>query len=130
MRASPQAPWSVLMFSLRWLARLCSVVSVGLLLVFVVGEGFNPARVALREWLLLWFFPLGVAVGLIVAWWREGLGGGVSVGSLLAFYALHGLLEGGVFPRGWAFILFAAPGGLFLASSILSASVQRGSARL
>jgi len=35
------------------------------------------------------FFPVGICVGLIVAWWREGLGGAITVSSLLIFYAIH-----------------------------------------
>jgi hypothetical protein len=102
------------------MARIGSIASLGLLLLFFVGEGFSPARVALKQWAGLAFFPVGVVAGMVVAWRREGLGGGITVLSLLAFYGVYGALLSGDFPRGWAFIVFAAPGGLFLAYWLLS----------
>ena len=128
MTTNPRARWALMGSSLRWIARVCSILSVGVLLLFFVGEGFNPTKVAPREWVGLLFFPFGVVVGLMLAWWREGLGGVISVGSLLAFYVLYGLLLSGAIPRGSAFLLFAAPGGLFVVCWMLSASVRKASA--
>ena len=99
---------------LHWLARAMSVVSIFILLLFVVGEGFNPLALRAREWTLMIFFPIGVIAGMAVAWGREGLGGAITVVSLIAFYLTHLLFSGG-FPRGWAFVAFASPGFLFLA---------------
>jgi hypothetical protein len=101
----------------RWTARIWSVVSLGLLLGFVIGEGINPTTAGERLGLL--FFPLGISVGMILAWWREGLGGSITTGSLLVFYAIH-LATAGGFPRGWAWLAFAAPGLLFLLTCFLS----------
>lgn len=103
--------------ALRWAARVWSVASVALVLAFIVGEGFNPS--GRNEWLGVLFFPVGISVGMILAWWKEGLGGSITVGSLLAFYVLH-LTTAGTFPKGWAWLAFAAPGFLFLLSSQLS----------
>jgi hypothetical protein len=50
---------------------------------------------------------------MILAWWREGLGGGVTVGSLVAFYILHTATAGNV-PRGPWWLVLAVPGFLFL----------------
>ena len=107
------------LFALAWAARATSVVSTGLLLLFFVGEGFDPSGVTPRQWAGLLFFPLGVVAGMILAWWREGVGGVVTVGSLLAFYAWH-VLAGDWVPRGSAFIAFALPGFLFLLHALLS----------
>jgi hypothetical protein len=98
---------------LHWLARSLSVVSIFILILFVIGEGFNPAALRSKEWILMIFFPIGVIVGMAVAWRREGLGGAIAVVSLIAFYLAH-LLFSGEFPRGWAFLAFASPGFLFL----------------
>jgi len=106
---------SMLSQVIRWTARAWAVASVGLVLAFLVGEGFHPSQIKPREWLGLVFFPVGICVGMILAWWREGLGGGVTVGSLLIFYAIH-FVTAGTFPKGWAFLVFAAPGFLFLLS--------------
>lgn len=95
----------------RWTARIWSLCSIGLLLGFVVGEGINPASSG--EALGLMFFPLGISVGMILAWWREGLGGSVTVGSLLVFYVIH-FATAGTLPKGWAWLVFSAPGFLFM----------------
>jgi hypothetical protein len=95
----------------RWSARVWSIASVGLLLLFVAGEGINPTTRG--EWLGLLFFPLGICVGMILGWWREGIGGSITVGSLLVFYLIH-FATAGTLPKGWAWLVFAAPGLLFL----------------
>ena len=103
--------------ALRWTARIWSVASVALVLAFIVGEGFDPS--GLNEWLGALLFPIGISVGMILAWWKEGLGGSITVGSLLAFYVVH-LATAGTFPKGWPWLAFAAPGFLFLLVSYLS----------
>jgi hypothetical protein len=100
---------------IRLLARVWAVASIVLILGFVIGEGFHPSAVKPAEWLGLFFFPLGICAGMIVAWWKESLGGCITVGSLIVFYLLH-LITAGAFPKGIAWLLFAAPGFLFLLS--------------
>jgi hypothetical protein len=104
---------------IRWAARAGAVASIGLLLGFVVGEGLYPSKA--NEWLGLLFFPVGICAGMVLAWWREGLGGSITVGSLLIFYVIH-YVTAGVLPEGWAWPLFAAPGFLFLLCWQLSGS--------
>lgn len=98
---------------IKWLARGWAALSIGLVVAFLVGEGFHPSRLQAREWLGLIFFPVGICVGMIVARRRELKGGLITVGSLAVFYAVH-FVTAGVFPRGWAFLVFAAPGFLFV----------------
>jgi hypothetical protein len=85
---SPSSPRLAL--CLRWLARVTGLLSIGVLLLFLTGEdgliGGGWARVRPAEWLGLLFFPLGVMLGLALAWWREGLGAAVAAGSVTAFY--------------------------------------------
>lgn len=109
---------SMTMLGLRWIARAGSLLSIGLILLFFIGEGFHPTKVAPKEWIGLAFFPLGVVVGMIVAWWKEDLGASISLLSL-AFYGVYGLLLGS-HVHGWAFIVFASPSFLFLLYSIMS----------
>lgn len=111
--------------ALRWTARVWSVASVGLVLAFIVGEGFNPSGP--NEWFGVLFFPVGISVGMILAWWKEGLGGSMTVGSLVAFYVVH-LTTAGTLPKGWAWLAFAVPGFLFLLSSHLSRRPRIGAA--
>ena len=81
--------------------------------MFVFGEGLNLFHLTLHELVLFLFFPLGVGLGMIIAWRWEGLGGGITVGSLAAFYLVHRLLSSG-FPKGFGFVAMAFPGFLFL----------------
>ena len=113
-----EANWTML--SLLWLARAGSILSILLLLLFLFGEEFNPAKITLREWVGLIFFPVGVVVGMIVAWWKEGVGAGITLASLLAFYGVYGFLQGS--PVGGWFIVFASPGFFFLLYWIMSRS--------
>ncbi len=98
---------------LRWIARGWSIASIGLILGFILGEGINPTTRAERIGLL--FFPLGICVGMILGWWREGIGGLITVGCLFVFYVIH-YVTVGTLPKGWAWLAFAAPGFLFLSS--------------
>jgi hypothetical protein len=100
---------------LRWIARIGSVASTLLLLLFATSGGGVPRP---SEVVALAFFPVGVVLGFGIAWWREGTGGAVTVLSLAAFYAWMTVV-GGRFPTGPYFLLFAAPGFLFLACSLL-----------
>jgi hypothetical protein len=80
-------------------------------LLLFVGEGLYPARPT--EWIGLLLYPGGVCLGMILAWWREGLGGAITVGSLVAFYVLYTATTGNLPPGPWWLVL-AAPGLLFL----------------
>jgi hypothetical protein len=86
---------------------------IGTVLLFAIGEGLNLSHFTARDLVLFIFFPLGVCVGMVVAWRWERLGGGLTVASLAAFYLIHRLASSG-FPRGFAFMVMAAPGFLFL----------------
>ena len=102
---------------LRWTARAWSAGSVLMVLAFMIGERSYPSNAS--EWLGFLFFPLGICVGMIVAWWREGLGGIVTVASLGLFYLVR-LFVSGALPPGWGWLVFAAPGFLFLLAWLLS----------
>jgi len=96
---------------LRWTARLWSIVSIGLILLFITFEGKNPTT--FEEWIGFLFFPLGISVGMIAAWRRELIGGCITIGCLMIFYAYR-LATTGILPKGLAWLAFAAPGFLFL----------------
>ncbi|HEX6731892.1 MAG TPA: hypothetical protein VF074_17830 [Pyrinomonadaceae bacterium] len=108
----------------RWTARAISLLSTFVLLLFIFGEGepFQVTRIRAVEWLGLLLFPVGVVVGFVVAWWREGLGGGITVVSLLAFYVVFEFLLNGKLTQGVWFFVFASPGFLFLMSWVISRS--------
>ena len=104
---------------LRWTARLTSLASLGVQTLFLIGEGFDPMKLQAREWALAVFFPFGLLFGLILGWRREWLGGTITVGSLVGFYAMN-LALSGRFPGGAAFAVLTLPGALFLASALAS----------
>ncbi len=104
-----------LSLAIRWTARILSLLSLGTLLLFGIGEGFNPLHFNSRELLLSLCFPLGVSIGMIIAWWREGPGGIITVLSVALFYVLNFILARR-FPGGPFFLLFSLPGFLFLIS--------------
>jgi hypothetical protein len=106
------------------LARVGSIASITLLVMLFAGEGLHPSQVAPKEWVGLLFFPTGVVIGMIVAWWKEGVGSAVTVGSLLAFYLVYGYLMRNHL-GGWAFIVLASPGFLFLLHWLLRGTEQR-----
>ena len=97
--------------AIRWTARAWAIVTIGVVLLLSVGEGLYPATSA--EWIGLLLYPGGICLGMILAWWREGLGGGITVGSLVGFYALHTATAGNL-PKGGAWLVLAVPGFLFL----------------
>ena len=95
------------------IARVGSIASITLLILLFMEEVFHPSEISPNEWAGLLFFPIGVMIGMIVAWWKEGLGSAVTLLSLLAFYLVYGyLLRNHI--GGWVFIVFASPGFLFL----------------
>jgi hypothetical protein len=105
----------------RWIARVWSILSILFVFVFAVGNiarliGPRPTP---QEWAGLALWPIGVGIGLVVAWYREELGGILALGCLIAFYVWN-LLRSGHWPQGPFFILMAAPGFLFLLAGFLS----------
>jgi hypothetical protein len=104
---------------LRWFARISSVASIGLLLLFAAGEHLHPAKLTTREWIEFLLFPIGISLGMILSWWKERMGGCIVIASLALFYAVHYLMNG-KFPHGWAFCILALPGLLFLAAGLLA----------
>lgn len=95
------------------LARVGSVASITLLLMLFWGEGLHPSKISTNEWAGLVFFPIGVVIGMAIAWWKEGLGSVITVGSLIGFYLVWGYVMRNHI-GGWWFVVFASPGFLFL----------------
>ncbi len=96
---------------IRWIARLWSVASILIFLLLCVGEGIHYT--GSMQWLGFLFYPVGVSIGMILAWKREVLGGSITTGCLIAYYIVH-FATAGVLPKGWGWLVLAAPGFLFL----------------
>jgi hypothetical protein len=111
--------------AIKWAARVTAILLFGMVLAFAIGEGPpNPFHMTARENAQTAAFFL-VWGGLLVGCFRDGLGGALVLGGLLAFYlinlAISGRLPGGAFP------LFAVPGVLFTAGFMLRRLGARGS---
>jgi hypothetical protein len=96
---------------IRWVARIWSVASILIFLLLCVGEGIHYT--GSMQWLGFLFYPVGVSIGMILAWKREGLGGSITTVCLIVYYIVH-FATAGVLPRGWGWLVLAAPGFLFL----------------
>lgn len=110
--------------ALRWTARAASLVSLGFLAMFATSGGAAPSA---SEWMLLAFFPIGVAIGMVVAWRREILGGAIAAGSLGAFYATISL-DAARPPAGPWFVVFASPALALFACGVMTRFARRQSA--
>lgn len=98
----------------RWTARVLSLGTLAIIAAFAFGEG-TPRP---EEWVLLAFFPIGLMVGLVLAWWREIGGGLVALGSMAAFYLICALSRGAI-PSGPYFAILASPAVLFVLAGVL-----------
>ena len=106
------------------IARVASVASITMLLLLFQAEAFHPSEIAPKEWIGLLFFPVGVIAGMIIAWWKEGVGATVTLGSLLGFYLVYGFLFR-YHIGGYWFFVFASPGFLFLVHWLLYRTEER-----
>lgn len=97
----------------RWLARALSLGSVGFVLLFAVADLPSLSALTPRELLLFALFPVGMCLGLIIAWWRERFGGGFAVLCVAAFYLVH-YLSVHRLPKGPWLLVLPLPGLLFL----------------
>ena len=102
----------------RWTARVWGIASFLFILAFVIG-GAESMRPTVPEAVGLLLFPIGVLAGFGIAWWREGIGGLVTVGSLALFYAYHFSRTDRV-PTGPYFLLLSAPGFIHIANVLFS----------
>ena len=112
------------LFMMRWTARIFAIACLAVLFLFIFRESSDWSKVSADEIVGLLFFPVGLIIGLILAWRKELLGGAIALGSVMFFYLVYGLLLNGSLRQGWWFIVFAIPGALFLAYGIASASGQ------
>lgn len=110
---------SGLVASLRWAARITSVLAMGIIAIFATSGGSAPSK---AEWIAIALFPVGVLIGLIVAWKREIPGAIISLASLLIFYGYMFAQSAFVPNMRYVgnFALFAIPGVLFLAAGVIA----------
>ena len=103
----------------KWVARILSFISIAILSLFVLGNGFNPFAMKIYDILLFIFFPTCIVLGMIVAWFDELEGSLFSILSLIIFYVLFYICKG-YFPQGMWFLIFTSPAFIFLFFSLLN----------
>jgi len=101
----------------RWIARVSSGLTAGLILLIFIGdglaEGFEPIlHLSVRETAMMTAF-VALWLGLLLGWKWEFYSGLLTVCGIVAFY-LADYLFSGTFPRGPYFLIFASPSVLFL----------------
>ena len=102
------------MTAIRWIARIIGLLLVGLVLLIMVGEGFNPLALNRNESGMTGAFLVAL-VGMLLLWRWEGIGGIVALAGMVAFYAVN-YAASGRFPSGWVFPVCFLPGILSLTS--------------
>jgi len=107
-----------LQLAVRWTARVSSILVISVFLLMFFGEGFDPSKVKPNEWVMMVFGPFGLILGMILGWWKEGLGGVVTILCYLIALRVGGFSGSGA----GIFLICAAPGFLFLLSWFLSRS--------
>ncbi|MEX1308478.1 MAG: hypothetical protein AB1Z19_08120 [Eubacteriales bacterium] len=79
---------------IKWIARVVGILVGLFFLIFAIGEGFSygAAYPTAYEWVLILFIPVGMIVGVVIAWWKEGLGAIIITASVLMFNISQGAL--------------------------------------
>jgi len=106
---------------IRRIARIWSLLCFGFFVFIIImeivyphgGEGWRP-----RDLVLAAFIPVGVFLGMALAFRWEGLGGGITTLSVIGFYLAMFILDGDL-PRLGVFAMLIpliVPGILFLVS--------------
>ena len=114
------------LYMLRLTARVFAAGMLAILFLFILNENIDDfLKSTLSQLIGTLFFPVGLIIGLLLAWRNELLGGAIAFGSVMAFYLIYGwLLRGAFVGIGWWFIFFAIPGALFLAYGIAGTGRQ------
>ena len=99
---------------IRWTARIIALFFILIMLLIFFGQILEGGGPQIDAWIGILFMPIGVVVGLILAWKWEGLGGIVTLLSLVCFH-LFLVVQEGVF-RFFLFpYLIIVPAILFIA---------------
>ncbi len=72
---------------IRWTMRIISISTAAMFLLFFFGEAdFSSApNLSAGEWVMIFFEPVMLIVGMAIAWKKEVLGGIIIVASVLLF---------------------------------------------
>jgi hypothetical protein len=108
--------------TIKWIARIWSILSLAFILLFFgasITSSIGKETFVFKDVFQFVFFPIGLTIGLILAWKWEGLGGIIAIGSIIGFH-LQMLIKNGNPDFNLFIELLAAPGILFILYWILS----------
>ncbi len=100
--------------SIRWFARIVGTVLVLFFLLMVLGYIIEPqgtGKITLTEIPLI-IGMLAMLLGIIIAWFREGIGAFINIGGFLLFFASELITNKGY--NTWFIVAYPAIGLLFL----------------
>ncbi len=115
--------YNLLLKIFKWTGRTLSILCIGFILMFLIGEGYSLLKPGIRVIILHLFFPIGVITGMIISWFKEGFGGAITIASLCDFYILNLILYGKL-PKGPWFLIISSPGIIFLIYWILLKKIK------
>jgi hypothetical protein len=97
---------------IRWIARVGATLLLIIVIMLIFGEGVPSVKLTVTEIIL--FIPFLVMVaGLAVSWKVECLGGFLTVGGFIVFWAIDSIASGNL-SIGKFFFFFPAVGVLFI----------------
>lgn len=103
----------------KWAARILSLLSIIAIIISAMNDGLDLSGLDFKELTLILCFPFGVVAGLLIAWWWEGLGGGIALLSLISFY-ISAYIFSGAFPEGSDYLKLSSPAFIFIFYSIIT----------
>ena len=109
------------LFTMRWTARIVGAASLLLLLLFLFGS-FDWTKMSGGDVIAELIFPVGIMLGLILAWRMEFAGGALTLGSVLTFNLIYGLALEESLTHNWWYVFFAIPGALFAAYGVAASN--------
>lgn len=104
---------------IKLLAKYSSLAAFLIILMISFSKGYIPQSPSMDDLGLFLCFPVGVSVGLLVAMKYEGIGGLVTVTSIVIFYAFNSYLWGS-YPKENYYLFLSSPAVLSLISCLLN----------
>lgn len=102
---------------LSYAAKITSLISISILSLFFLNGNIQFYALQESTVLLMFFFPVGVILGMIIGWIKPLWGGIVGTLSIILFYLIH-YFKVQFLPDGLAFIILTIPCFLFLMEGI------------
>lgn len=108
---------------LRWSSRITGLVQAGLIVLFAIGERFDPRQLTLTTGVMSLALIAALA-GMLLLWRWELVGGLVVLIGVTAFYIVNFVVSG-KWPSGWILSLFFLSGVLAVVSWGLTRRLAR-----